>query len=316
MLPQYNTEQLIESIKRRCTVPTSQLTYTDDDFVKIATETLLDEVVPLVMSTREEYFVDYVDVSTAADGIIDIPDYCVGSKLRSVCYMVQSSPLVLTNLPRIDLDVVAGVGFNNYNVLSGFYVQNNSLILYPNQSVQAGTNIRLYYYKRVLSLAEPAAYCQISSIDTVAKSVVVDVVPAAWAIDTVINAVSSVQGFKTVNEEMTITAVSSPTIFFDNVDNLSVGDYLSIQGYSAIPQIPVEAHGYLAQLSAVRILEGQADAQGLQIASDRAEKLKRDLLVMISQRVDGSVRKIMNPNGGLRLGSGLGRWSRGWTGVS
>jgi hypothetical protein len=297
-------------------VPTSQLTYTDDDFVKIATETLLDEVVPLVMSTREEYFVDHVDVSTAADGIIDIPDYCVGSKLRSVCYMVQSSPLVLTNLPRIDLDVVAGVGFNNYNVLSGFYVQNNSLVLYPNQSVQAGTNIRLYYYKRVLSLAKPAAYCQINSIDTVAKSVVVDVVPAAWAIDTVVNAVSSVQGFKTVNEKMTITAVSSPTIFFDNVDNLSVGDYLSIQGYSAIPQIPVEAHGYLAQLSAVRVLEGQADAQGLQIASDRAEKLKRDLLVMISQRVDGSVRKIMNPNGGLRLGSGLGRWSRGWTGVS
>jgi hypothetical protein len=112
MLPQYDTEQLIANIKRRCLVPTSQLTYQPEDFVDLANDELQGEVVPLLMSTREEYFVTFVDIPCPSDRTITIPKETTASKVRSVCYVQQSSPLVLINLPRIDLDVVAGVGFN------------------------------------------------------------------------------------------------------------------------------------------------------------------------------------------------------------
>lgn len=316
MLPQYNVAELIEGIKIRCTVPESQLTYTPRIFAKIATQTLFDQVIPFIMKSREEYFVEYIDVFTNSDGVIDIPDYCVGEKLRSVCYVSQASPLVMVNLPRINLDVVAGVGYNNYNTVSGFYVQDNSIILYPNKSVPPNTNIRLYFYKRRLNLIEPDLYGQIISFDSDAGSVVLDNVPDTWEVGTVINCVSSVQPFKTVNSSMTITAISSPTVFFDTVEDISVDDYLSEKGFSAIPQIPIEAMGYLEQLSAVRILQGQADKSGLEDAKAIANDLGVSLQVVISERVDGSTKKIMNPNGGLRLGAGLGRWSRGWTGAS
>lgn len=313
MLPQYSTEQLIENIKRRCTVPTSQSTFTNADFVELANDELQGEVVPLIMSTREEFFVDEYDLTVPGDRILEIPANAVGAKLRSVCYVSQQSPLILINLPRIDLDVVAGIGFFSAYTLAGFYVQGNSIHLYPPNSVPVGTNMRLYFYKRSLVLTDDANYGQVLSVDSGTNTVVLNFVPYDWTTGTQINAVSSVPNFAITNTLATVQSVSAPSIILDSVEGISVGDYISEYGFSAVPQIPVEAHAYLAQKTAVLCLESIGDKAGAQVAMEKAEKLKTNLLIMISQRVDGSVKKIVNPSGGLRLGSSSG-WRRGWGG--
>lgn len=310
MRPQYNTERLIQLIKLACAVPTSQLTYTDEDWANLSTRALQTLVVPLIMSTREDYFVDFVDVSSPADGVIPFPEAAVGSKLRNVCYLSQESPLVLVNLPRIDLDVVAGVGFYNQATLAGFYVQGENLILYPNTSVPTNTTIRLYYYRRTLELADPDNYGQVVLVDPNTNTIVLDNVPTDWAIGTELNALQSQPNFLVNNEAVVITAVSSPSILVDNVTDVEVGDYLSIAGYSAVPQIPIEAINYLAQCVAVVALEGVGDRDGMRAAAEVAEQMRQSLLVMISQRVDGSVKKVINPSGGLRVASGS--WRRKW----
>lgn len=308
-LPQYATEQLIENIKRRCAVPTSQLTYTENDFTLLANDEMQGEVVPLILSTREEYFVDFIDV-VATGNEIEIPDYCVGEKLRTVALVCQTSPLVLVNLPRIDLDVVAGIGFTNFLTLAGFYVQGNKLMLYPTQSIPQNQTVRLYFYRRTLVLAEPSAYGIVRTINTGTNTAQLSFVPNDWDVGTVLNSVSPTAPFKVTNSAMTITAVSSPSIVLDNVTDLSVGDYVSMQGFSAIPQILIEAHPYLAQLTAIKVLEGLG-GQGMENAQAKAEMLKKNLLILISQRVDGSIKKVINPNGGLRSASGL--WRRGFS---
>lgn len=310
--PQYTVEDLIANIKRRCAVPTSQLTYTPLDFTLLANDAMQDEVVPLIMSTREEMFVDYVDVSAPADGVIPFPAETAGNKVRSICYVQQSQPLVLVNLPRLDLDVVAGVGFSNWATLAGFYIQGNDFVLYPNNVVPVNTQIRIYFYRRTLVLADPSSYARIVSIDSMTNTVVVDTVPVTWEIGTELEAVSQETPFRTLNSTLDIVNISAPSLILDNVDDLTVGDYISDRGYSAIPQIPIEAHPYLAQITAGMALEGLGDERGRDAAYSKAEKLKQSLLVLISQRVDGSVKKIVNPSGGLRINSGVGRWGGGW----
>ncbi len=310
MRPQYNTEELIKTIKIACCVPTSQLTYTDEDWALLANNLLQTTVVPLVMSTREDYFVTFEDVLSPADGVIDFPRDAVGSKLRNVCYVSQLTPLVLVNLPRIDLDLVAGVGFYSFGTLAGFYVKGEELCLYPNTSVPTNTTIRIYYYKRVLNIAEPTQYGRVESVDAMSNTVVLDFVPYDWAVGDTLNSVGSEPNFSITNSAMVISAVSSPSIIVDDVTGLSVGDYISQEGFSAIPQVPIEAHNYLAQLTAAKALEGLGDSEGMKRAYEEAEKLKESLLIMISQRVDGSPKKVINPSGGLRVGSG--NWRRGW----
>lgn len=314
--PQYTVEDLILNIKRRCSVPTSQLTYTEEDFALLANDEMQDEVVPLIMSTREEMFVEFYDIATPSDRVIPFPTNTVGNKIRSVCYIQQASPLVLVNLPRIDLDVVAGVGFANRATLAGFYIQGNDLVLYPNTSVPVGTNIRIYFYKRTLVLASPSNYGRIVSIDENNNTVVLSFLPSSWDIGTELNAVSQTTPFQTLNSTLEVVNISSPSVILNNVDDLTVGDYISERGFSAIPQIPIESHPYLAQLTAAKALEGLGDREGEKSALAKAEKLKQSLLILISQRVDGSVKKIMNPSGGLRFNANIGRWGRGWGGSS
>lgn len=315
MKPQYNTEVLIENIERRCATPTSQLTYKESDWCALATDELQDEVVPLIMTTRDEYFVDYIDVNSDSSGVIPIPGVAIGAKLRTVAYVQQSNPLLLINLPLLNLDVVAGVGANFINGLTftGFYLQDNDICLYPNTSVPPGTPIRIYYYRRALSLAPPAEYGQIVSIDEMSSTVQLTNVPTDWIVGDTLNAVSSLPNFKVVVPEVQIVTLSSPSIVLSSVVGLSVGDYISMEGYSAIPQIPVEAHGYLAQLTAAKGLEGLGDREGMQAALQKAESLKTKLLVMTSSRVDGSPKKVIAPNGGIRIASSLrGRRSGSW----
>jgi hypothetical protein len=255
-LPQYDVSELLENIKRRATVPTSQLTYTYAGMTALANDELQGEVVPLIMSTREEYFVYHVDVQTAANGVIDFPANTVGSKLRSVCYFSQNNPLVIINLPRISLDVVAGMGFYNSWTLAGFYIEGSKLYLYPNTAVPTGTTIRLYFYKRALVLAPPREYGQVTAIDTGTNTLTLSQVPSDWVVGTELNSVLQTPNFETTAEFFTIQSISSPSITVDSVDGISVGDYISQYGYSAIPQIPLEAHAYLAQLTAAKALEG------------------------------------------------------------
>jgi hypothetical protein len=202
----------------------------------------------------------------------------------------------------------------NYNTLAGFFIQGNDLILYPNTSVPVGIMIRIYYYKRVLVLAAPGSYGRVSSVDTITNEIQLDALPLDWEVGTELNSVSSEPGFEITNLLMTVTNVSSPTITVDTVVGVEVGDFISGVGYSAVPQIPIEAHAYLAQLTAAKCLEGLDDSEGMTLALNKAEQLKKGLLILLSQRVDGSIKKVMNPSGGLRLGAGLGRWGRGGTG--
>ena len=309
--PQYATEQLIANVKRRCAVPTSQLTYTPADFTAIANDELQGQVVPLIMSTREEYFVTHDD-QQLENGELEIPSNAVGEKLRSTCLVVSTNPLILVNVPRIDLDVVAGVGYANYNVLCGLYIEGNKLKPYPPQSVTSNATFRFYYYKRTLVLADPSAYGQITAIDSGTNTITLSFVPYDWEAGTELNAVSQSSPFEITSSLITASAVSSPSVICDSVDGLSIGDYVSEYGYSAIPQVPVEAHAYLAQLTAVKALEGLGDRTGMEAALAEANILKKSLMVMISQRVDGSVKKVINPNGGLRMSAGV--WRRGFGG--
>lgn len=306
--PQYSVTELIANIKRRCAVPTSQLTYTDEKWALMANDTLQGEVVPLIMSARQEYFVDFIQTTMPVDATLTIPDVAVGAKLRSVCWVqANANPLQMVSLPRLDLDTVAGWGYVNSTPYSavGFYVQGNELIIYPNTGIPVGQPLRLYYYRRSLVLAQPTAYARVVSVDELNSEVVLTTIPINFAVDGEINTISSLPNFAITNARATITSVSSPTLGLSSVEGIGVGDYISEFGYSGVPQVPVEAHAYLAQLTAQMALEGLGATEAAGRAEKKSMTLKTDLLVMFSERVDGSVKKIVHPKGGVRGASGL-----------
>lgn len=318
----YTNQQLINSIIRRCLIPTSQLTFTPLDLVLLANDELQGVVYPLVLSARDEYFLTFVDLLPDSNGIVDIPSDAVGAKLRNVAIVANNSGngnFNLINLPRLDLDTIAGYGGGLYlngnysGITGGFYIQDNQIHLYPNNGLSQNSSIRLYYYVRSLVLAEPAAYGKITGINYDDNSVILDNVPLDWVAGNDVNIMNSQPNFKVNTPQTSITAVSSPTVFLTDVSQASVGDIVSLYGYSGIPQIPVEAHAYLAQLTAAKCLESLKALEGMKAALDKAETLKTNILQMVSNRVEGSPKKIINPSGGMLAASSINkRRGNGW----
>jgi hypothetical protein len=90
--------------------------------------------------------------------------------------------------------------------------------------------------------------------------------------------------------------VSSPTLGLTTVVGLSVGDYLTVEGETLVPQLPIEIHAFLAQAAAVKVLEAMGDSQGMRNAETKLQQVQKDVLTLISPRTDGSVKKVVNIN--------------------
>ena len=72
---------------------------------------------------------------------------------------------------------------------------------------------------------------------------------------------------------------------------LAVGDWVSEANFSPIPQMPVECHRLLEALTAARILQYTGDP-AFSVMQAMAEGMKKDLIQVLSPRVDGSPQKI------------------------
>lgn len=297
MAVSYTTSKLIESVKRRGMFPTSQQLFTDRRIVDFANDELQQTIVPIIMSMREDYFVVHKDINAEGDSpfVVEVPDDAVGMKLKGVGQLVDN---VYISLPRIQENEI------NRRFLYGFTVEGNQLKVYSNVK----NTFRLYYYQRTLELCLEKEASQIVSIDSLTNEVQVNAIPSSWNTSTVLNAVQSVQPFRAVKSEAQIISLSSPLIRLDSVDDLKVGDWLAVEGYSPIPQIPVEAQKVLEQGTVVKCLESVGDREGMAAAEKKYEINVKNMMTVLAPRVDQSPKKINSDPYGRWNSTRFRRW--------
>lgn len=279
----YTTAKLIASVKRRAMLPTSQSLFTDQRIIDFATDELQQTIVPIIMSMREDFFVVHKDFDAVGNNpyIVEIPSDAVGMKIKGIGQLIDQ---VYVNLPRLDeIDV-------NRRFLYGFVVEGNKLKIYSN----VANKFRMFYFQRTLELCLEKESAQIVAIDPLTNEVTVNAIPASWNTNTVLNSIQSVQPFKTVKSEAQIVSLSSPLIQLNSVDDLQVGDWLAVEGYSPIPQIPVEAQKVLEQGTVVKCLEATGDREGMAASEKKYELNVQNMLKLIAPRIDQSPKKIIS----------------------
>ena len=81
------TDQLIKTIRRRAFIPRSQETFTDADFLEMATEEVNLGLVPLIQRLHEEHLVYFIDVPLVRGQTnYEIPARAHGDKVRDVSF--------------------------------------------------------------------------------------------------------------------------------------------------------------------------------------------------------------------------------------
>lgn len=314
----YATDTLVSLVKNLESMPTSQNTFTDEDFVNLMNYELQNGICPILLKTNEEYFVKYEDFSVDQNTqYLEIPSSAIGMRCRDV-WWTNSSNTNFMALQRIAPEVVAsgwGYGFGNtsYYGQAGYTLQQNRIVFYPR--LQGAGTVRIFYFRRPNRLVTTSLAGEIVSIDTGANTVTLDTAPDTdtWDTGTILDAIHNYQPFDFAEEEIEVLDRTGLTFEFspEVIANLSVGDWLTLTGTSAFPQyIPVEAQGVLVQGTAVKCLQSIGDLDGFKVAQTQYANERSALIDMITPRVQGQPKKIGNRGHGIMTNNG--NWYNGW----
>lgn len=163
----FTTTELLESIKDRAHAPDSQSTYTTARLLSIASDELLTYIVPMILSTQEDYYVTYKDYTATGTTSFTLPDRAIGGKLKDVVLLQDST----TEIP------VKRVDQSQKDNLSGQYcwLRGNTLLL---NIAPTQPTLRIYYHTRPSRLIELTDCGKVTSLG--ASSVDLDLVPSDY----------------------------------------------------------------------------------------------------------------------------------------
>jgi hypothetical protein len=299
--------ELLKSIKSRMMLPEANSTFSDDDLIAFANEEMLIGLVPSILQMKDDYLTaKHVTPLETSKVKYTLPERSLGNKLRDVSY--SSDGLNEYEMTQINSDEkYSGMGMtSNTGYMRQFYMQGDSIVLYPDTNSTIGGFLYFYYYMRPNTLVKDAAVAVISNINRTTGEITVSNLPSTYLISSTYDFVKrnsphsimtkidntpaidvSVSNIQSSAKILTVPAATIPS-------NLQIGDYISLAGESCIPNVPTELHMILAQRVACRVLEAIGDTAGLTNANNKLQEMEGKTGIILDQRVEGAVHKIKN----------------------
>lgn len=298
----YTWDELLDAVKVRGMVPTSQNTYTTDRFLSLATATMRSKIIPLCDKIREGYYEYDYDTAVVSTGIYRIPTRAVGAKVISVSILNGNDilPLILYDKKEVTESTTAPTG------APGYYIHKNQIYVLPPTS-SGWTTVRITILLRPNAFVELTDAAQITAINTGTKTVTCTTVPTAWTTASILDLVQAQPHFDWLAVDQAISAVVTGalgTITFSSTlpTELAVGDWVSLFGETPVIQCPVELHPLLAQEIANVCLRAQNDKTGYELGLAESKALTEGLIPVLTPRSEKSAKKIVNRSGILRRG--------------
>lgn len=301
----YTTDTLIESVLRRASIPLTNITFEEVDFLAFANEEMDLGIIPHVLTFHEEYFVR-TDLVTLEPNVnrYQIPSRAVGGKLRELAY--QDNGGNIFEMSRVKVDDIAT--YQNNVIQSGFtlfYVEGDEICLLPLTGNNPTGFLRFSYYLRPNEIVSQSRVSIVTNVNRVTGEISVDKVPDNITFGDVLDIVQTKSPHRTLKVDVTPMAIDNAgkTFTFDLADipsNLVPGDQIALAEETIVPQIPTDLHSMLSQRVAARCLESMGDAAGLQAANVKLTEMEQKTGTIIQDRVEGASLKVVNKHSSLK----------------
>lgn len=300
------SDRFLQGLKRRITIPANQPLMTDQNFLDLANDVIRDRMVPLFLSTNQNYFVTYVDLPMT-QGVKKYPIHyrAVGRALRDLKLKYN-----LDNIRMVDMRLIALEDehlFINQTLPTGFYFSGDSIMVVPEPN--SSTYIMRQFFN--LQPNRMVTMDQAAKVVGVAGNVLtVDAIPTAMIAPLKVDFIQGKAGCSTISYDVTLQGAASNQLTFasaDDVAGVEVGDYVALAQESPVMQLPDEAQQLLETATADRVLYAIGDYEGSAAMQKDAKLQEANLLKIIQPRIEGEQTKIINRNGLLR-GRGYNYW--------
>jgi hypothetical protein len=300
--------ELIKSVKSRMMLPEANSTFSDDDLLAFANEEMLIGLVPSILQMKDDYLTAKAVTPLNSPQVkYPLPERSLGNKLRDVAY--SSDGINEYEMTQINSDEkYSGIGMtSNTGYMRQFYMQGDSIVLYPDTNSTIAGFLYFYYYMRPNTLVKDAAVAAISNINRTTGEITVSNLPTTYTISSTFDFVKRnsphsimTKPDNTPSIDLVVTNIqnSAKIITLSNAKdipfNLQVGDYIALAGETCIPNVPTELHSVLAQRVACRVLEAIGDTAGLTNANNKLQEMEGKTGILLDSRVEGAVHKVRN----------------------
>lgn len=294
------TSDLLSSVAAEAGLPS---TYTDDltanDVLGMATDELLNYLVPNITSARSKFFLKVKDQTTTATAAYDIPSRTIGMRLSDVIFIDSQGNEIRPSEVEYSDPIARTTTTDTSNPPYLYYIRDDKIVFVP--TPVAGLTLRLIYFWRPGELIQTTdarmVVSRVTNVLTVASTV-----PTAWSAvnNQLYDVIRNRPGFRSVVFDSTatcsgttVTLNSATSTEYGDVSSSSVdGDWVAFAGQSPIPQIPYELISVLRQRTLSRVLKALKDRAGAAEAMEVAQRLEEQAFRLISPRVDDSDQKI------------------------
>lgn len=289
------SDRLITGVKRRILIPGSQVTFNDTDILAVADDIISGQLVPLIESTNQEYFVTSVDVPlVAGQSEYSIPYRAVGRSLRDLKLMDNNNNI--RNIAYVNLE--DSQYFSGASLTVGFYFKGDKIRLIPDvpSSISVDQTMQVWYRLPPSSLVSISSAALVTSVSD--PTVTVSSLPSTIVTGSVIDFIQGKSGNTLYEIDKTITNVAGTTLTFAAntiPSDLTAGDYISLASTSPVVNfIPNECYSYLETLTAQRLLNSLGDFDGSNALEAVASKEEKNVLKLLEPRIDGEPIVIIN----------------------
>lgn len=302
-------DSLVDTVNLKMLNPSSQNTYQPADICSLMDNELSLNILPLLKSTQQEYFVYNVDVTIEnGKSAYTMPTRAIGNAVRDVVLLDSGgNEVALNNLMREYIKVQFPFNFVPSIWSFGQYLSANEINLY-NTLIQSYTayTLRFITERRPGGLTLSSNCGQISVIS--GNVLTLSYVDPDWDTDTTFDIINQKPPFQSIGDDVAITAISGYQITLSSVpEDIAVDQWVCPAMLSCIPQIPYELFPLLTELTVATLSEGLDMSQILAASNAKIKNYIGNSASLVRPRVTGSPRIIINKDGfGRQQFGGIG----------
>jgi hypothetical protein len=293
----YDTDALLASIRRRARLPVSSVNapgWEDADLLFMANEELLTVLTPMLLRTREKFFVATKDTAMVSGTVsYALPTRGALNKTQDILRVGPDN--VTNNLVKLEPEEMSGKDMTLQGTPTHYYFQGNRIFLWPVPNVTH--TLRVPYFRRPSRLVGTSAVAVVSTINTGTKTITTtDTVPGTFSSSALYDLVQGYPPFDSLSDDVVATSTSGTSFVATATlpTDLLAGDYVALAGESPVLQLPVEFGPVLAQRVANAILRGGVDKELLAAGEKESARLEAEAFGGVEERNEGEADLLCN----------------------
>ena len=293
------TTEFLRKVKSAALVPTHQITYQDSDILDLANEEMDNLIVPFITAMREEFFVVQTTIPIVAGvAAINIPERAVGRTIRNLNIMITGDNRP-KELIRASLSETFALN-TNPDVPVFHYFQGDQIMVNPVPASNYG-NYLLWWEMRPNRLVPVSDVGIISSVSNTSVTVQQNLNKAITT-GSIVDVYKTKNGYSNIYYDAVVgsasTGMGAKVLVLSGfsagnpITGVSIGDNISLAWQGSTIQLPDEAVVCLVQATALRMLQGQEQANQYSITKGLLDRNLNSLQMALTPRNEGQALKI------------------------